>query len=153
MRAVLQRVRCAAVAVEGKTVGEIGAGFLVLLSVAEGDTKAQAALLAEKTANLRVFSDKEGKMNHSLLDTAGEALVVSNFTLYGDCRKGRRPYFAQAARPEIAEPLYQDFCKKLREAGVAAVKQGSFGAHMILTHTDDGPVTILLDSNELARKE
>lgn len=152
MRAVLQRVSRAFVAVENKTVGEIGGGFLVLLGVADGDTAEEARLLASKIAGLRVFSDEEGKMNRSLLETGGEALVVSNFTLYGDCRKGRRPYFAQAARPEKAEPLYRLFCGELRSQGVANVAQGVFGAHMTITQMDDGPVTILLDTGELKTK-
>lgn len=153
MRAVVQRVSSASVTAEGKTAGEINGGLFILLGVAEGDTAAEAELLASKISYLRIFSDEEGKMNRSLLDIAGEALVVSNFTLYGDCRKGRRPYFVRAARPEAAEPLYEMFCSCLRDQGIKKVEKGVFGAHMVISQTDDGPVTILLDTDELGRKE
>ena len=152
MRAVIQRVRSAAVLAEGVPAGEIETGLLVLLGVAEGDGPAQAELLANKIAYLRIFCDEDGKMNRSMLDVAGEALVVSNFTLYGDCRKGRRPYFVRAARPETAETLYELFCDKLRGHGVRKVAQGVFGAHMTISQVDDGPVTLVLDTDELMGK-
>lgn len=153
MRAVIQRVSSATVAVEGKTAGKIDNGLFLLLSIADGDTAAEAEMLASKIAHLRIFSDEEGKMNRSLLDISGEALVVSNFTLYGDCRKGRRPYFVRAARPETAEPLYKLFCSLLQSQGVVKVEQGIFGAHMVITQTNDGPVTILLDTDAFRQKE
>lgn len=145
MRAVIQRVTQAQVFVGTELVGEIGPGFLILLGVGEGDTQADAAYLAEKTVNLRVFEDSEGKMNRSLLEVSGEALVVSQFTLYGDCRKGRRPSFSQAADPQLGERLYQAYCDLIEGYGIN-VQQGRFRAYMQVKLVNDGPVTLLLDS-------
>jgi D-tyrosyl-tRNA(Tyr) deacylase len=150
MRAVVQRVNHAAVLVDGETVGQIGRGFVVLVGVREGDEEADAEYLAQKIAHLRVFSDEEGKFNLSLLDVGGEALVVSQFTLYADTRKGRRPSFAHAARPEVAEPLIERFVAFLRGEGVP-VQTGQFQAMMQVRLENDGPVTILLDSEERHR--
>ncbi len=148
MRVVFQRVLSASVTADGVETGRIAAGALLLLGVRRGDTAANAAWLARKIAGLRVFSDERGQMNRSLLDTGGEALVVSNFTLYGDCRHGRRPEFLSAARPEEAEPLYEQFVQLLREAGVIRVETGRFGADMRVSMEGDGPVTLLLDTDE-----
>jgi D-tyrosyl-tRNA(Tyr) deacylase len=150
MRAVIQRVSEASVSVGGAVVGQIGAGLLVLLGVGEGDGAAEAALLAEKIANLRIFSDDEGRFNRSLLDVAGGALVVSQFTLYADLRRGRRPSFSDAAPPDVAAPLVDVFAAALRRLQVE-VASGSFGAHMHVALVNDGPVTIVLDS-ELFRE-
>ena len=146
MRAVIQRVTEAGVVIGERTAGEIGRGFVVLLGVGLDDTKADAVWLAEKIANLRVFEQdgEEGKMALSLLDTGGEALVVSQFTLYGDCRRGRRPDFTAAARPEKAIPLYEAFCEALKSHGIR-VATGEFGAMMRVRLINDGPVTIILE--------
>lgn len=146
MRAVIQRVNDAAVRVNGAVVGAIGPGLLVLLGVAPEDGEAEARWLANRIAGLRVFADDEGKMNLSLLETGGGALVVSQFTLYADCRKGRRPSFVQAAPPQVAEPMYERFCELLFEEGVQLVERGRFGAHMHIQMRNDGPVTIIIDS-------
>ncbi len=148
MRIVFQRVRSASVTADGAETGSIAAGALLLLGVRRGDTAADAVWLARKVAGLRVFNDERGQMNRSLLDIRGEALVVSNFTLYGNCRHGRRPEFLSAARPEEAEPLYEQFVRLLREAGVARVETGRFGADMQVSMAGDGPVTLLLDTDE-----
>ncbi len=148
MRAVLQRVTRAAVRVEGATVGEIGRGLLVLLGVARDDTDADARYLVEKVLSLRVFEDAEGRMNLSLAETDGALLVVSQFTLYGDARKGRRPSWSGAAAPERAEALYEYFVAKARARG-ARVETGSFRRMMEVELVNDGPVTILLDSRKL----
>ena len=148
MRAVVQRVTEARVEVAGKIVGEVGAGFLVLLGVARDDTTADADYLAEKTINLRVFTDDEGKMNRSLLETGGAMLVVSQFTLYGDVRRGRRPSYSDAAEPEKANQLYEYFVARVRSFGVK-VETGVFQAMMKVSLTNDGPVTTLLDSQKL----
>ena len=148
MRIVFQRVRSASVTADGAETGSIAAGALLLLGVRRGDTAADAVWLARKVAGLRVFNDERGQMNRSLLDIRGEALVVSNFTLYGNCRHGRRPEFLSAARPEEAEPLYEQFARLLREAGVARVETGRFGADMQVSMAGDGPVTLLLDTDE-----
>ncbi len=145
MRAVLQRVSAARVVVDGQTVGEIARGWLVLVGVAPTDTPAAAEWLAEKVANLRCFPDADGKMNLSVTDVAGGVLAVSNFTLYADAAKGRRPSFINAARPELAEPLYQAFVNGLRSLGVP-VACGVFGADMQVELTNDGPVTLILDT-------
>ena len=150
MRAVVQRVTHSAVLVDGETVGQIGAGFLILLGVTEEDAEEETRYLAQKIANLRVFSDEDGKFNLSLLDTGGEALVVSQFTLYPDTRKGRRPSFAHAARPEVAEPLVQRFVELLEAEGVS-VQTGRFQAMMQVRLENDGPVTICLDSEDRHR--
>ncbi len=147
MRAVVQRVSRARVVVEGRVVGEIAAGLVVLLGVGRGDTGASAAYLAEKIAHLRIFDDDQGKMNRSLLDTGGAALVVSQFTLYGDARGQRRPSFIQAAPPEEGKRLYEEFVGALRALGVR-VETGVFQARMGVELTNDGPVTILLDSDK-----
>ena len=147
MRAVIQRVRSASVSVEGEGPRSIGRGFVVLLGVGANDSERDAAWLAEKTANLRVFEDSEGKMNLSLLDVGGEALVVSQFTLYGDTRKGRRPSFTEAAAPEKADELYRGYVDFLEKCGVK-VQTGWFGAKMLVSIENDGPVTLLLDSAE-----
>ena len=148
MRAVVQRVSRAGVVVEGRVAGEIAAGLVVLLGVGRGDTGASAAYLAEKIAHLRIFDDDQGKMNRSLLDTGGAALVVSQFTLYGDARGQRRPSFIQAAPPEEGKRLYEEFVGALRALGVR-VETGVFQARMAVELTNDGPVTILLDSDKL----
>ena len=148
MRAVVQRVSRARVIVDGKVSGEIAAGLVVLLGVGRNDTAESAAYLAEKVANLRIFYDDQGKMNRSLLETSGAAMVVSQFTLYGDVRKGRRPSFDQAAPPEQANRLYEEFVSCLRSKGVR-VETGVFQAMMEVELTNDGPVTILLDSDKL----
>jgi D-aminoacyl-tRNA deacylase len=145
LRAVVQRVRQAAVAVDGKVVGEIGAGVTVLVGVASGDTGAEAEQLAGKVARLRIFENDDGRFDRSLLDVAGEALVVSQFTLIADTRKGNRPSFTGAAGPELAEPLYELFCEALEEGGVR-VARGVFGARMEVSLANDGPVTIVLDA-------
>ena len=148
VRAVIQRVSRARVLVDGRVSGAIGAGMLVLLGVGKEDTPADAAYLAEKAANLRIFEDENGKMNRSLLDAKGGALVVSQFTLYGDARGQRRPSFLEAAAPELAGVLYEEFVKQLRALGVS-VETGVFRAHMEIELVNDGPVTILLDSAKL----
>jgi D-tyrosyl-tRNA(Tyr) deacylase len=147
MRAVVQRVSEASVVVEGRVAGSIGAGLCVLLGVAEGDTVADAEWLSAKTLELRVFEDEQGKMNRSLLDTGGELLAVSQFTLLGDARQGRRPAFTSAARPEEAQPLYEKFCALCRERSVR-VAEGVFRAAMQLRVVNEGPVTVLLDSRK-----
>jgi D-tyrosyl-tRNA(Tyr) deacylase len=152
MRALLQRVTAARVVVAGEITGEITTGLLILLGVGEGDTDGIARRMAEKCANMRIFEDADGKMNVSLLDARGAALVVSQFTLYADCRKGRRPSFTGSAGPEEGERLYQVFCAALAELGIP-VETGVFRAHMDVSLTNDGPVTIWLDSGEcLARR-
>lgn len=145
MRAVVQRVNSAQVTVAGEVVGQIARGFLVLVGITHSDGEAEAAYLARKIVGLRVFEDNDGKMNLGLTDIGGAVLAVSQFTLYGDVRKGRRPSFIDAARPEQAEPLYQRFCQLLAAEGVA-VEQGVFQAHMQIALVNDGPVTIWLDT-------
>ena len=149
MRAVIQRVSEAKVTVDGRTMGEIGPGLLILLGVAEGDREADADTLARKCLDLRIFEDDAGKMNRSVLETGGAALVVSQFTLLADCRKGRRPSFTGAAAPEEANRLYEYFADRLRGAGVA-VGTGEFGAMMDVASVNAGPVTLLLDSVRLS---
>lgn|SRR5690554_1417193 len=151
MRALIQRVTKARVVVEKEEAGKIGRGLLVLLGAGNNDTKTEAAQLADKTVNLRVFDDSRGKMNLSLLDVSGEVLVVSQFTLYGDCRKGRRPSFTGAAPPDEGKKLYLQYIEDLKGYGVK-VATGLFGARMEVELTNDGPVTIWLDSADLARK-
>jgi D-tyrosyl-tRNA(Tyr) deacylase len=150
MRVLLQRVSAAAVHVGGETVGRIGAGLVAFVGVAEGDDEATARRLADKVAEMRVFSDAEGRFNLSLLDVGGAALVISQFTLYGDTRRGRRPSFSAAARPEVAEPLVEAFAAALEARGVP-VARGRFGAHMAVDVFNDGPVTIILDSADIER--
>lgn len=144
MRALVQRVRASAVSVEGQSIAKIGSGVLILLGVAPQDGNEQIDFLAGKIANLRIFEDKKGKMNLSLRDVGGEAIVVSQFTLYADTRKGRRPSFVHAANPEIAEPLVARFVEKLNSEGVPS-QSGQFGAHMLVEIENDGPVTIWLE--------
>lgn len=151
MRAVVQRVTHASVTIDKTKTAEINSGFLILLGIHQEDTGAQVDLLAQKCADLRVFEDADGKMNLSLSDVGGEVLVVSQFTLYGDCRKGNRPSFISAARPETAIPLYQRFVELLRQRGLA-VQTGEFGADMKVELLNDGPVTILMDTDEMKRK-
>jgi len=147
MRAVVQRVKEARVQVEGKTIGEIEKGYMVLLGVEDIDNEKDADYICEKLLNLRVFEDEEGKMNLSVLDVKGSILLVSQFTLYGDARKGRRPSFIKAARPETAIPLYEYLIEKLRAH--LPVDTGEFGAMMEVGLINDGPVTILLESKKL----
>jgi D-tyrosyl-tRNA(Tyr) deacylase len=147
MRAVVQRVSRGRVVIDQKVVGEIGAGVVVLLGVGREDTAEAAAYLAEKIVNLRIFEDAEGKMNRSLLETSDAALVVSQFTLYGDVRRGRRPGFDRAAPPEAANKLYETFVAEMRARGVH-VETGVFQAHMTVDLANEGPVTILLDSEK-----
>lgn len=146
MRAVIQRVKRAAVEVDGETVGRCGPGLLVLLGVAPGDGDAEVRWMARKLAGLRIFPDEQGRFDRSLLDIGGEALVVSQFTLFGDCRKGRRPNFSGATRPEHARPTYLAFCEALRAEGVGHVGEGIFAAAMDVSLVNDGPVTLVLDS-------
>ena len=148
MRVLLQRVNAGKVTVDGRVTGEIATGFVALVGVTHSDSAADAEKLAQKTANLRVFSDAAGKMNLSLLDIGGGALVVSQFTLYADARKGRRPSYINAAQPETAEPLVQVFADCLSQAGVKQVEQGVFGAMMQVQIHNDGPVTVMLDSDQ-----
>jgi D-tyrosyl-tRNA(Tyr) deacylase len=151
MRAVLQRVTQGSVTVGQQLVGRIGAGLVILVGVKAGDGEQDAAWLATKIAGLRIFEDDEGKFNRSLLDVDGEALVVSQFTLYGDARRGRRPSFSDAAPPEIAAPLVDRFCALLRQQGVQSVQTGQFGAMMQVEIHNHGPVTIILDT-DLSRR-
>ncbi len=144
MRAVVQRVSKASVSVEGRIVGSIGRGLVVLLGVTHDDGEEEARFLANKTANLRIFGDEQGKFNLSALEVGADALVVSQFTLYGDARKGRRPSFTKAAPPEVAEPLVDEFVAFLEEEGLH-VETGIFGAMMLVEIQNDGPVTIILD--------
>lgn len=149
MRAIIQRVSNADVKVDAETVGEIGVGLMVLLGVGQGDDEKDVDYLAEKVACLRVFPDDQDKMNRSLLDIGGAALVISQFTLYGDVRRGKRPSFTEAAAPERADELYRKFAEKLRLLGVRKVEMGRFQATMDVSLTNSGPVTILLDSRKL----
>lgn len=148
MKAILQRVTHAKVTIDGQVSGEIGTGFLVLLGVAPEDTQEEALYLARKIAGLRVFTDENDKMNLSLKDVAGEVLVVSQFTLYGDCRKGKRPSFIAAARPGTAIPLYERFVAELMDHDLH-VETGWFGADMEVSLINDGPVTLILDTEEM----
>jgi D-tyrosyl-tRNA(Tyr) deacylase len=147
MRAVVQRVSRARVIVEGRVTGEIGVGLMILLGIGRNDASAVAVSMAEKVAHLRIFEDDEGKMNRSLLDVKGSALVVSQFTLYGDARGQRRPSFVAAAPPEQAKKLYEEFSEALRELGIS-VATGVFKAMMSIESVNEGPVTILLDSDK-----
>jgi|SRR5579862_1890431 D-tyrosyl-tRNA(Tyr) deacylase len=148
MRIVLQRVTRASVSVEGRVTGEIGAGLVALVGVGREDTSATAVAMAEKVVNLRIFNDDQGKMNRSLLDTGGAVLAVSQFTLYGDARGGRRPSFVLAAPPDVGKTLYEAFVAALRALG-PRVEVGVFQAHMSVELVNDGPVTILIDSSKL----
>lgn len=148
MRAVVQRVSRASVVVENEVIGNIGCGFLVLLGVAVDDEQQDSIYMAQKIAGLRIFEDDEGKMNRSLADVDGKMLVVSQFTLLGDCRKGRRPSFVRAAAPEKADALYRSFAAEVRGQGIA-VETGRFQARMHVELVNDGPVTLLLDSRKV----
>ena len=145
MRAVIQRVTESSVRVDGQTVGVIGRGLMVLLGVSRGDTRKEADYLADKIVNLRIFEDNDGKMNRSLLEVDGEMLVVSQFTLLGDCRKGRRPSFVGAAPPETANALYEYFVEISKQKGIT-VQTGEFGAMMAVSLVNDGPVTLIVES-------
>jgi D-tyrosyl-tRNA(Tyr) deacylase len=145
MRAVVQRVDSASVLVGEETVGQIDAGLLILLGVTHSDTRDDAWRLADKIVDLRIFNDDASKMNHDIIETRGAILVVSQFTLYGDCQKGRRPSFIHAAPPDIATPLYEEFCNAIRARGVPTAT-GRFGAMMKVHLTNDGPVTLILES-------
>lgn len=147
MRVVVQRVKRASVTVDGRIVGRIETGLLVLVGVREGDGEKEMGFLADKLVNLRIFPDEAGKMNRSVLDIDGGILVVSQFTLYGDCRKGRRPSFIDAAGPRTAIPLYEQFVAKLRESGLL-IETGQFAAMMDVELVNDGPVTLIIDSPE-----
>ena len=148
MRAVLTRVKSASVTIEGRVAGQIGQGFLILLGVTHEDTEAQAIKLADKLTGLRIFEDETGKMNQGLESVDGQILVVSQFTLYGNCKKGRRPEFLAAARPEVAIPLYEKFVQLLRDKGIH-VETGEFGAEMLVESVNDGPVTLVVDTDQL----
>ena len=145
MRALVQRVARASVSVDGRVAGEIGTGLLVLLGATHTDGEADARWLADKVAGLRIFADTEGKMNRDVRESGGACLVVPQFTLYGDARHGRRPEFTAAARPEVAEPLFEHFCAELARGGVK-VERGVFRAHMRVELVNDGPVTLAIDS-------
>ena len=149
MRIVVQRCSRAEVRIDGRTVGQIGQGFMLLVGITENDTQTEAELLAKKIAQLRVFEDSEGKMNLAIRDVGGAILSISQFTLYADCRKGNRPSFIRAARPEQASPLYDYFNETLRTTYGLTVETGRFGADMKVDFINDGPVTILLDTDEL----
>lgn len=152
MKAVLQRVKFARVTVDGEIVGETGKGYLILLGVMEGDTEDEMRLLAKKTAELRVFEDENGKMNLSVLDVGGDALVVSQFTLCADVSHGRRPSFIKSAKPDEANRLYEAYVEELRKNGIRNVQTGRFGADMAVELLNDGPVTILFDTDEWKKK-
>ena len=147
MRAVVQRVSSSKVTVEDNITGQIKKGLLVLLGVTHEDTSSDVDYMIDKILNLRIFEDENGKMNLSLKDVGGELLVVSQFTLYGDCRKVKRPSFTNAARPEVATPLYEEFVQKSKDQDIV-VQTGQFGAHMMVDLINDGPVTMLLDSSK-----
>jgi D-tyrosyl-tRNA(Tyr) deacylase len=151
MRAVIQRVQKGQVSVGDQAIGLIGEGLVILLGAGHGDGPAEADRLAAKIVNLRIFADAAGKTNLSLLDVKGEALVISQFTLYADCRKGRRPSFVHAGPPELAAPLVDHFADGLRQAGVRHVETGQFGASMLVEIHNDGPFTICLDTDDLRR--
>ncbi len=149
MKAVIQRVKYSSVKIDGNLVGACNQGFMILLGVQQGDTEADADKLLKKVPVLRIFEDENGKMNKSLLDVNGEALVVSQFTLLADCSHGRRPSFTNSAPPDVANALYEYFVQGMKNAGVQRVETGEFGADMAVELLNDGPVTILLDSKEL----
>ncbi len=148
MRAVLTRVKHASVTIDGKVHGQIGEGFLILLGITHEDTEAQAVKLADKLTGLRIFEDENGKMNRGLDEVKGELLIVSQFTLYGNCKKGRRPEFLAAARPEVAIPLYEKFVELCRAKGFHT-ETGEFGAYMQVESLNDGPLTLVVDTDQL----
>ncbi len=147
MRAVIQRVSSASVAIDGNICGKCNAGFMILFCAIEGDSESDIDLLARKTANLRVFEDSEGKMNRSILDTDGEVLCISQFTLAADTKKGNRPSFINAMEPVTAKKYYELYCEALKSNGIKSVETGEFGADMQVSLTNDGPVTIILDTD------
>lgn len=149
MKIVIQRVLESSVTVDGETIGSIGPGMMILLGVAQGDSQAEADLLVRKTAAMRIFPDDEGVMNRSVTDVSGDVLVVSQFTLCASVKKGNRPSYINAARPEIAEPLYEYFCRRMSEAIGRPVAHGRFGADMKVSLVNDGPVTIIADTTNL----
>ena len=146
MRALVQRVKSASVSVGGEVVGKIGAGVLIFLGVTHSDTAKDVQYVADKCVNLRIFDDEQGLMNRSLMDIQGEALIISQFTLYGDTSHGRRPSYSEAARPEPAKKLYEEFVAAVRAAGVAKVDTGIFAAEMLVDLCNDGPVTLMVES-------
>ena len=146
MRVVVQRSKAASVTIADKVAGAIDFGLVVLVAIAPSDGRKQVEWMAEKVAHLRIFPDEQGKMNRSVLDEGGGILVVSQFTLYGDCRKGRRPHFGGAAQPDHAIPMYELFCAQLRKIGISSVETGQFGAMMQVQLVNDGPVTLIIDS-------
>ena len=148
MRAVLTRVKHASVTIDGKVHGQIGEGFLILLGITHEDTEAQAVKLADKLTGLRIFEDENGKMNRGLDEVKGELLIVSQFTLYGNCKKGRRPEFLAAARPEVAIPLYEKFVELCRAKGFRT-ETGEFGAYRQVDSLNDGPLTLVVDTDQL----
>lgn len=148
MRAVLTRVKHASVTIDGKVHGQIGEGFLILMGITHEDTEAQAVKLADKLTGLRIFEDENGKMNRGLDEVKGELLVVSQFTLYGNCKKGRRPEFLAAARPDVAIPLYEKFVELCRAKGFHT-ETGEFGAYMQVDSLNDGPLTLVVDTDQL----
>ena len=152
MRVIVQRVQSSRVEIDGEVSGEIGQGLMVLLGITEGGGQEQCDFLADKLVHLRIFTDEQEKMNLSLQDINGEMLIVSQFTLYGDCKKGRRPSFVAAARPETAVPLYEYFIDAVKRQGVKKVATGQFGADMQVYIQNDGPVTLMLDTDEIMRR-
>ena len=152
MRVIVQRVQSSRVEIDGEVSGEIGQGLMVLLGIAEGDGQEQCDFLADKLVHFRIFTDEQEKMNLSLQDINGEMLIVSQFTLNGDCKKGRRPSFVAAARPETAVPLYEYFIDAVKRQGVKKVATGQFGADMQVYIQNDGPVTLMLDTDEIMRR-
>jgi D-tyrosyl-tRNA(Tyr) deacylase len=144
MKIILQRIAEASVEADGKKVGSIGQGILVFVGITHSDTTSHASWLANKLVNLRIFEDSQGKLNRSLIDKQGAALIISQFTLYADCNEGRRPSFTQAAQPEVAEPLYEMFVEEVRRTGISVVT-GIFGAYMKVNLINDGPITIMLE--------
>ena len=151
MRAVLTRVKSASVAVDGKTIGQIGQGFLILLGITHEDTEAQAVKLADKLVGLRIFEDEDGKLNRSAVELGYSALVVSNFTLYGDTSRGKRPSFIHAARGELAVPCYEKFLEEMSHQGLKDLQHGEFGADMKVELLNDGPVTLWMDTKDMRR--
>ncbi len=151
MKAVLQRVTSASVTINGNEKKEINHGLVVLIGITKSDSEKEVSYLSEKIAGLRIFEDEEGKMNKSLKDIGGEMLIISQFTLYADCKKGKRPSFTNAARPDIAIPLYEDFINKVSSLEIP-VQTGEFGAEMLVSINNDGPVTIILDTEEIMSK-
>lgn len=148
MRVVLQRCTTASVSIDGEVVGEIGKGMLILLAIADSDSNTELQWMCNKLVGLRIFEDADGKMNHSLLEVGGEMLVVSQFTLYGNCRKGRRPSFVGAGHPDMAAPMVERFVEEIRRLGVTRVETGRFAADMQVSLVNDGPVTLIIDSPE-----